>query len=176
MMVGIPAITSFEEENNNAKLCKTYYPVLRDRVLRDHTWSFALKGYELQKLDEKSADDRFPVVCALPGDCIRVINLSDDSPYRRMGDRILVKNYPAKVLYVSRVEDPGQFDEVFVEALQYLIAAEIGMANTRNASLVSLYHQKYQRALTTARSIDSQENRFACQNNPRRGSWISARY
>lgn len=176
MMVGIPAITSFEETNNNAKLCKNYYPVLRDRVLRDHSWSFAIKGYELQKLNEKSVDEKFPVVCALPGDAIRVVNLADDSPFRRMGNKILIKNYPNRVLYVSRVEDPNLFDEIFIEALQYLIAAEIGMANTRNASLINLYHQKYQQALATARSIDSQENRFAYQNNPRRGTWISSRY
>ena len=91
-------------------------------------------------------------------------------------NKILIKNYPNRVLYVSRVEDPNLFDEIFIEALQYLIAAEIGMANTRNASLINLYHQKYQQALATARSIDSQENRFAYQNNPRRGTWISSRY
>lgn len=172
MMVGIPAITSFDEENNNAKLCKSYFPVLRDRVLRDHTWSFATAAYELQQLNEKSIDDNFPFVCALPGDVIRVIALSNDAPYRRVGNRILVQSLPAKVLYIARIEDPNLFDETFIEALQYLIASEIGMANTRSVQLISLYREKYERTLATARSIDSQENRFAYQNNPRQSTWL----
>jgi hypothetical protein len=175
MMVGIPAITSFDDSNNNARLCKEFFPVLRDRVLRDHTWSFAVASCDLQQLDERCIDRDFQFVCALPGDAIRVINLDDDSPYRRIGNRILVRKLPARVMYIKRVEDSNLFDETFVEALQYLIAAEIGMANTRDAQLINLFTQKYQLALATARSIDSQENRFAYQNNPQRSSWLAAR-
>ena len=175
MMVGIPVITSFEENNNNAKLCKSYFPVLRDRVLRDHTWSFATAAYDLQQLNEKSIDAHFEFVCALPGDVIRVIGLEDDSPYRRIGNKILVQSMPVRVLYIKRIEDPNLFDETFIEALQYLIASEIGMANTRDAQLINLYRQKYERSLATARSIDSQENRFAYQNDCKLSSFIEAR-
>lgn len=175
MMVGIPEITSFDEKNNNAKLCKSYFPVLRDRVLRDHPWSFATAAHELQRLDEPSIDGEYEYVCALPGDVIRVLGLADGSPYRRIGKKILVAELPAQVVYVRRVEDPNLFDETFIEALQYLIASEIGMANTRDAQLINLYRQKYERSLAVARSIDSQENRFAMQNGPRYSSWIAAR-
>lgn len=175
MMVGIPPITSFEDDNNNAKLCKNYFPVLRDRVLRDHSWSFATAAENLQRLQEISIDDEYEYCCALPGDVIRVIALSDDSPYRRIGNKILIKNYPAKVLYVKRVEDPNLFDETFIEALQYLIASEIGLANTRNVQLIHMFRERYEKSLATARSIDSQENRFAMQNRIRESSYIAAR-
>lgn len=175
MMVGIPAITSMDDDNNNAKLCQKFYPVLRDRVLRDHTWSFATAAYDLQELQEESPDINFPIVCALPGDVIRVMGLQSDSPYRRIGHKILVQAMPDKVLYIRRVEDPNLFDETFIEALQYMIASELGMANTRDAQLINLYRQKYEQSLATARSIDSQENRFAMQNNPRRSYWIESR-
>ena len=59
--------------------------------------------------------------------------------------------------------------------MQYLIASEIGMANTRDAQLINLYRQKYERSLATARSIDSQENRFAYQNDCKQSSFIEAR-
>lgn len=175
MMVGIPAITSFQDENNNAKLCRTFFPVLRDRVLRDHTWSFATAGCELQCLDEKSIDPEYRHVCALPGDVIRVIEIAGNRPYRRVENKVLVQELPATLLYTRRVEDPGLFDETFVEALQYLLAAEIGMSNTRDAQLINMYRREYEKRLALARSIDSQENRHAMQNRPQRSSWIRSR-
>lgn len=175
MMVGIPPITSFDETNNNAKLCREFFPVLRDRVLRDHCWSFATQACELQMLNETCFDPNFHAVCALPGDLIRILGLSDDRPYRRIGNRIFVTQLPARLVYIQRVEDPELFDETFTEALQYLIASEIGMANTRDANLIQLYRREYERRLSIARSIDSQENRFALQNNPPQSHWIMAR-
>lgn len=175
MMIGIPPITSFREENNNAKLCKTFFPVLRDRVLRDHVWSFATAGYILQLLDEKSCDENFPCVCALPGDLIRVIEISGNRPYRRIGNKILVKELPANLIYIRRVEDSSQFDESFIEALQYLLAAEIGMSNTRDAQLINMYRLEYEKRLALARAIDSQENRHSMQNRPKRSRWLESR-
>ena len=175
MLVGIPAITSFNDANNNAKLCKTFYPVLRDRVLRDHTWRFATSFHNLQALDETSADPDYEVVCALPGDLIRVIEIADNRPYRRIENKILVEELPATLVYTRRVEDPGMYDETFVEALQYLLAAEIGMSNTRDTQLIALFRQEYDKRLALARSIDSQENRFAVQNRPKRSRWIFGR-
>ena len=175
MLVGIPGITSFQEENNNAKLCKTFFPVLRDRVLRDHTWSFATAFHELQALDERSLDPEYGTVCGLPGDVIRIIEIEGNRPYRRIGTKILVKELPATLIYTRRVEDPGLYDETFVEALQYLLAAEIGMSNTRDTQLIAMFRQEYEKRLALARSIDSQENRFEHQNAARRSSWIRGR-
>lgn len=174
-LVGIPSITSFHDENNNAKLCKTFFPVLRDRVLRDHTWSFATAFYELQALHEQSRDPRYEVVCALPGDVIRIIEVGGNRPYRRVENKILVQELPATLVYTRRVEDPGLFDQTFAEALQYLLAAEIGMSNTRDTQLIAMFRQEYEKRLALARSIDSQENRFEHQNGPRRSGWIRAR-
>ena len=175
MMVGIPAITSFDENNNNAKLCKEYYPVLRDRVLRDHHWSFATKNIPLQQMNEKSPDAKYPFVCGLPGDVIRVIRLEDDSPFLRVGNRLFVQSFPNRLIYTSRVEDPNLYDETFVEALQYLIASEIGLANTRDGQLMDYFRKRYEQSLATARSIDSQENRFSFRTSKKRSSWIEAR-
>lgn len=175
MLVGIPAITSFDENNNNAKLCKTYYPVLRDRVLRDHHWSFATKTIPAQLLHEKSPYDEYPFVCGLPGDVIRIIRLEDNNRFLRCGNKIYVTNHPCRVIYTSRIEDPNLFDGTFVEALQYLIVAEIGLSNSRNTQLMDYYRKRYEQVLATARSIDSQENRFAYQPSGKRSSWIASR-
>ena len=174
-MLGMPQIVSLEEKNTSGNLCRTFYPVLRDRVLRDHAWSFATASNELQLLAEKSIDPDFPYVCALPGDVIRVLDLVGGAPYRKLGRRILVAALPATVVYTARIEDTSLYDETFCEALQYLLAAELAMSNTRDAQFASIYRQEYRDRLATARSIDSQENRAAMQNAPRRSNWLGAR-
>ena len=174
-MLGMPSIVSFSDENNNAQLCGRFFPALRDRVLRDHTWSFAHASCMLQALDEEGFDPAFPRVCAIPADLIRIVGIVPDMPFRRQGKRVHVPELPARLIYIRRVEDPTQFDEAFTEALQYLLAAEIGMAHTRDMQLCNNYRQEYERILAVACSIDSQENAAAYQPLPRRSHWLASR-
>ena len=174
-MLGMPTITGFDEQNNSAQLCKKFFPVLRDRVLRDHTWSFATTARELSVAAKVGFDPDFPVVCPLPVDVIRVLRLIPEMPFRRHGAEIHTVDVPQKVVYIRRIENPNDFDPTFVEALQYLLAAELGMANTRDAQLINSYRQEYERRLVVARSIDSQENRDAYRPDPPRSRWLAAR-
>lgn len=174
-MLNIPNIISFDDASNQAKSCRKFYPELRDRILRDHTWSFATASFQLPKLAEESCDANFQFACALPNDCIRVISLDrEDAPYRRIGQKICVNALPASVIYIRRVEDCNLFDPLFTEALEYLIAAQLAMANTRDAQLSNLYRQSYLECLQAARSVDSQENVHVYQRK-RYSSFIAAR-
>lgn len=175
MAAGIPPITSFEETNDNAKLCKTFYPVLRDRVLRDHNWSFATSYFDIQRSAEKSPDPEYPIVCILPGDLIRVLNLLDNSPYRRIGNRLLVTQFPVTLVYIKKVEDPNLFDPAFTEALQNLISSEIVLSASRDIQQAQYFRNEYERKLTIARSIDSQENSHTNQIHQTGSTFIAAR-
>ena len=176
LQLGIGPITSFEDQNDEAKLCKRLYPVLRDRVLRDHLWSFATAFYDLQENGEtKFSDPEYPFECNCPSDLIRVISLTSGGRYRRIGHTILVDELPARLQYIRRVEDPGEFDVTFTEALQYLLASEFALAHTRDRNLVNMLKNEYERKLSVARAIDSQENIHTHQNRPQRSSWLAAR-
>lgn len=175
-MLGIPLITSFEEENNNAKLCKMFFEPLRNQVLRDHTWSFARAEYDLQKLDQEFVNPAYPIRCAMPYDLIRCVGLSSGNPFQKFGREIHVKELPEKLLYIRKVEDTESFDPTFVEALKFLLASEIGLSNTRDLNLVNYYRQQYQISLATARSIDSQENAASFGITPVKSTFIGARF
>lgn len=175
MAAGIPSITSFDEENNNAKLCRSFYPVLRDRVLRDHTWSFATAYYKLPQLSEESSDPEYGIVCGLPVDVIRVVRLTDDSPYKRIGNKILVTHHPVTLEYIRRVEDPNLYDAAFVEALQNLLSSEIVLSSSRDIQQAQYFRNEYERKLAVARSIDSSENSDAHQPAGKESSFLAAR-
>lgn len=174
-MLGMNSITSLNEDNNSARICKNLFPACRDRVLRDHPWSFAAKKFSLARNDIESLDPDLPFVCALPGDCIAVRYLLYDMPYRSWGRNIMVQALPATLIYTARIEDSTLFDVSFTEALQYMLCAEMAMANTLNGQLVQMYRQEYIQRLAVARSIDSSENRFAYKREKRSSSWIAAR-
>ena len=97
-MIGSPEIASFDEDSNSARQCKRFYP-----VLRDHAWSFAVSALDLAATTEAPPDPAFDIVCALPGDCVRVLRLADGAPFRRLGRRIAVRALPARVLYIRRI-------------------------------------------------------------------------
>ena len=175
MMIGMPIIVSFDDENTNARMCKNFFPVIRDRVLRDHSWSFALSYEDMNTTTETSPEPDFPFVCAKPFDLIRILEVDDGEEYRLVGNRVLTKRSGARIKYVRRVEDPEQFDELFIEALQYALAAEIVITNTRDVQLANFYRNEYERRLIVARSIDSAENRHDMKPRPRRSHWIEAR-
>jgi hypothetical protein len=168
-MLGMPAICELNEQSEQANLCRRFFPVCCQRVLRDHFWSFAAKTSKLQVLNEKSPLREWRYVCAVPADCLRIIGLAGDQPYRRFGKNILVNN-PVDVIYVSNIDDPELFDVTFVEALQFLLASDLCMASTQNAQLSNFYRSEYQERLATARSIDSAENISAYERTIQRES------
>lgn len=174
--LGIPPVVSLDESGETAGKLRAFFPALRDRLLSEHSWSFATKSDTPPLLSEESPDPQFEFVLGMPPDCIRIIETEGNRPFRRIGFRILTDLYPVKVLYTARVTDPGLFDPRFTEALIDLLTAELAMAGTRDANLAGLYRNEYERALLQARSEDSRENRGAYRPRPRRSSWIEARF
>jgi len=45
--LGAETITTFEDDNKRARLCKNQYPLMRDKLLRSHPWNFNTKRVEL---------------------------------------------------------------------------------------------------------------------------------
>ena len=51
--LGVPPITSFADNCEPARHCQRLFPIVRDRVLRDHYWSFAAAGRQTCRLVSK---------------------------------------------------------------------------------------------------------------------------
>ena len=74
---------------------------------------------------------------------------------------------------MARIEDPTQFDHLFIDVLSARLAAEICMAMTDNAGMTKNLWDIYQVKLGDARSTDAMEG------TPREivdaSDWITAR-
>ena len=62
-----------------------------------------------------------------------------------------------KILYVSRVTDPNEYDELLRETLSSSLAADIAFAVTSNNTTATNMYNLFQDKLKDARFIDSTE-------------------
>ena len=130
--LGATTILSLTEDSKNARLCNQRYTQVRDGVFRSHPWNC------LQKRIELAADTTTPAwgfknAYTLPSDCLRLLKILDyDSNYKVEGRKILSNTSSMKILYIARVTDPNEYDELLRETLSAALGADIAFAVTSN--------------------------------------------
>ena len=163
--LGATTILSLTEDSKNARLCNSRYTQVRDAVFRSHPWNC------LQVRVELASSTTTPVwgynfKFDLPGDCLRLLKILDfDSNYQVEGRAILSNNETMKILYISRIEDPNQYDELLRETLSAALGADIAYAITSNNTTSQNMLVTYQEKLKDARFVDSTEGQNISQEN-----------
>jgi hypothetical protein len=155
--LGATTILSLTEDSKNARLCNSRYTQVRDAVFRSHPWNCLQQRVELAQSTITPAWG-YSFKYDLPGDCLRLLRILDyDSDHKVEGRSILSNNSSMKILYISRVTDPNQYDENLRETLSAALAADIAYAitsnNTTQQNMIALYQEK----LRDARFVDSTE-------------------
>ena len=173
--LGMNPIVTLDSSDNSAVRCKNLFPVCRDRMLRDHVWSFAVKSATCQKAAETSARTDYPIVSVLPVDCIRVVRLTSGNPYLLRGRKLLLTSAPDTLEYVSRVTNAEYFDPAFADALASLIACELALYGTRDGSVLQYHREQYMRKISAAKAIDSIENIHDHQRGGRVSAFLDSR-
>jgi hypothetical protein len=86
-----------------------------------------------------------------------------------------------KILYIGRIEDPNQYDELLRETLSAALAADIAYAVTSSNPTASNMYNLFQDKLKEARFVDATEGQ---NQNPEKGmadvidtsTWINSRF
>jgi len=164
--LGASTILSLTEDSKNARLCNARYTQVRDAVFRSHPWNCLQKRVQIEA-DSDAPAWGFTKQYTLPADCLRVLTILDyDADYKIEGRKILTDNSTMKILYVSRIEDPNEYDELLRETLSAALAADIAYAVTSSNPTASNMYNLFQDKLKDARFVDSTEG----QNlNPEKG-------
>ena len=155
--LGATTILSLTEDSKNARLCNARYAEVRDAVFRSHVWG-CLQVRSAIGLSTTTPAWGFKFKFDLPGDCIRLLRILDyDSNYKVEGRSILSNNNTMKILYISRITDPNQYDELLRETLSAALGADIAYAITSNNRTSQNMITSYQEKLRDARFVDSTE-------------------
>ena len=159
-MVGNQPITSIDDASVAANLCARFFPRLRDELLRNHPWKFAMRRASLPASDVApvwSTMKAFP----LPADCLRLLALDLYDPDIRWqvegGNVVAELDGPLDVLYTARVEDVAAWDATFTSAMCARLAMELAMPLAQSGTLRQQMESEYRRTLREARSLDSMQ-------------------
>ena len=155
--LGATTILSLTEDSKNARLCNARFSEVRDAVFRSHPWNCLQKRIEIAA-DTTAPAWGFKFAYTLPADCLRLLRILDyDSNYKVEGRKILSNTSSMKILYVSRVTDPNEYDELLRETLSAALSADIAFAVTSNNTTSTNMYNLFQDKLKDARFVDSTE-------------------
>lgn len=165
-MVGSSIITSLTEDSKAARVCNQRYTFVRDAVFRAHPWNCLIRRVKLAQ-DATAPIYRYAYRYPLPTDpyCLRVLTISDDGADERRdldfkveGNRYLLTDQGTiYIQYISRDEDPQQYDFLLIEALAARLASDIAYPLVGSSSLATNLFAIYEIKLKEARFADAQE-------------------
>lgn len=172
LKIGVEPLTSLSEDNKAGRLANKTYDVIRDSLIYDHYWNFAVKRKALA-LDPTPAitgGNRF----ALPADCHRPIRLMSSYPYKIESGFLIVQEVnEANLLYVWKNTDVSTYTSKFKEALSYRLAAEWAFTLTQTVSLADLMERKAANFVLEAAATDAQED---YQDNVHDDGFLNSHY
>ena len=181
------SIASFTEGSVEANACFRVYALLRDMLLASHQWSFATHRVILADLGQ--APDGWTHRYAYPQDCLRARSIRpvpgqaslNVIPFEVSGDvngqgeaiKVILCNIPnAELIYTSRLHSPDLFPPHFVEALSWIIAAELANALSGDDGLAQSTLQMATQAITACKCVDANESPMPQDHMP---DWITVR-
>ena len=141
----------------------------------------------MQKRVELAADTATPSwgfssQFTLPTDCLRLLRILDyDSDHKVEGRKILTDASSMKILYVARITDPNEYDELLRETLSAALAADIAYAITSSNPVAVNMYNLYKEKLKEARFVDATEGQNIEQEEGMAdvidaGTFINSRY
>lgn len=163
--LGASTILSLTEDSKNARLCNARYTQVRDYIFRSHPWNCLQKRVQLPA-DTDTPAWGFSYQYTLPSDCLRLLRILDyDSDYKVEGRKIVTNNSSMKILYVARIEDPNEYDELLRETLSAALAADIAYAVTSSNPLTANMYNLLKDKLKEARFVDATEGQNTVQED-----------
>jgi len=155
--LGASTILTLTEDSKNARLCNARYENVRDAVFRNHPWNCLIKRQQIAA-DTATPAWGFTKQFTLPSDCLRLLRILDfDSDYVVEGRKILSNSATMKILYISRITDPNEYDELLREVISSALAADIAYAITSSNPVATQMYALYQEKLKDARFVDATE-------------------
>jgi hypothetical protein len=181
--LGEARITSLEEDSTSARACSLHYEATRDAVLRSHRWNFAQARAQLPRL-QFNPPFGWDAAYQLPGDCLRVLEVNGtecgdvlSEPYIIEGRAILINAGEVRLVYVRRIEDPLQFDSLFIEAFALKLAialSETIRGTTGKTEQLFLLYDRVTAPLS--RRVDANEGRRRKGVLPMNSPFVRSRF
>ena len=181
--IGVANIDRMDEASEPARLCSQFFDITRKNVLRKYPWPFATRREKLSLLETEPGDYRFAY--RYPPECVAVRRLYDEAfrgipdyqRYKILSDkegRVIYTDVANCVCeYTADITDCDLFDEGFLEAMTWKLAADIAFKLTGNASIQNNCLQAYNAFFDEGKTdAENEQNEL----DPRLDTFALARY
>lgn len=165
--IGVRAIERLDETSEAARQANAFYEHTRRTVLKKYGWAFATRRVTLALVPATFGDYKYAY--RYPSDALYIKRLYkegsrkpwDNKHYKVMSDKegklICSRMEFAEVEYTADITDTTLFDDGFVEAFSWKLAAEVAFALTGKQDLVTNAIQAYNAYFTEAVGEDAAE-------------------
>ena len=157
--LGAPPVGSFADQSAQATGVGALYDRVRDDLISEYPWVFAVREKALAKLVVPVADHRlldYGAIFQLPADTLRVLGLTSYGPFRLAGDQLYTDSADAEVVYISRTP-ASAWPSYFAEALSKELAAALALTITDSSVRQQLAIGEARRAIQRAKALDGQQ-------------------
>ena len=164
--LGERPIASLEDGSVASRACRLAYDRVRNELLRQHRWNFAVTRAVLSRLATAPLFG-WNYQYALPADCLRALEVNDSEfgdmvtdPWTIEGRVMLTNAETVNLIYVREVTDVSEFDDLFAEALSLKIAIRLSEIIRGSTGKTNELGALYERSIAPmARGVDSNEGR-----------------
>ena len=163
--LGSDTITSLDDDSRQANWMKANYPFVRDAVMEERMWSFAVDRAVSTVADMDAWGGMF--VHPKPTEWMSVFRVYKtltaggegvpDASYRMEGGNVLSKYSTVYLWGLKRISDTGAFSPMFTQALSARLAADAAIPLTENRQLQADMWALYGDKLVAAASRDGQQ-------------------
>lgn len=184
--LGSALIQSVDEVSPSAQHIRRMWDFVRDGLLRQKDWNFALKRATLSRLSE---DPLFGWTAAyqLPSDYLRAIEWNGqeagtgEAQFDIEGERLLCNfetgttSPRSELRYIAKVENVNEWDASFNEAFSYKLAAAIAPSISTSAGLATDMNRIGEQVMLRAFGPDNLETRPRAVLAQEGSGWLEAR-
>ena len=163
-------LISLDDSTKAARLCKQFYEAERNKLLRKHPWSFALKQAKFAQSSGAPLYD-YSTIFRLPADCLKFVRPAiAQTPYMKIGNTLYSNESEFYGLYVWEISNPADFDVLFVDALAIALAKKLCMPLISNRTRYDELHAEFSEAIATAKSNNAFETYAGALQQTMRGT------
>ena len=173
--LGEKRVQAVDEKSKEADACTVAYRQTQRAVLRDPRieWNFATVYAALTLEDDANSSTlahRFTYVYTYPTNCLRFLRIdnqrtpgADPIDYEvtlaPSGDHKVILTHQADAIgkYIVDVQDPTLYDPLFVQALSWLLAANIAMPLTKSDKVQQAMFNGYEQVVMRAMEANANE-------------------
>ena len=168
-------IVASTDGTTEANLASDSYEELRDAVLEEADWSFAIIRLQIAK-DATAPLFDWTGRYLIPDETLRVLSVNGNKTGRawvREGQYILTNFGVCEARVLSKVTNPNYFSKMFLQALVYRIAWTWAIPLTKSTKIREQYKADYIDLITEATTVDGMQG---TPEKTGQGRLVEARY